>query len=617
MSNNDLRSLSELLASIGNRNPDSLAYCDRWTGYVKEGKSTEEIPQEDWDKLLHPKYFASIGRGQLSNAEKQSFKDNWNELSKSYFFRIIDKKVDYRIRLENIKEAILRIVEIIKQDKNKYTFANRTVSIFCPDILMNIASEKDVDELYTLLKPYARDRIYGEGWLDKNSSIKKYLDEELQREINYWEITEKNKKIMEIQKSFDNYIDLIKSNHNLILTGAPGTGKTYMARQIAANMIGCSVEKLGCEGYRDQFGFVQFHPSYDYTDFVEGLRPCKKTGTDNIVFERVNGVFKEFCKNAIKKAGGCNLEQAYWELCEEIKNNPDYRVRLKKGIESSQLSLSSENNIKWVNKIQQSEDTNCVSLDRLKILYKKYDTIEKIDGIKNIDKEIREIIGGCNSTYYWAILRNVVERIKPDKPFVFVIDEINRGEISKIFGELFFSIDPGYRKEKDRIPVKTQYQNLITETDPQKEPFCNGFYVPENVYIIGTMNDIDRSVENMDFAFRRRFAFEEITAEKSKQMLIGEYCEEAKKRMDSLNIEIAKTEGLGTQYQIGAAYFKKIDDVYHGNWQALWDNHIKGVLFEYLRGRPDADKILKETFGKAYFLEDSGNGSTNTEGQSS
>ena len=86
--------------------------------------------------------------------------------------------------------------------------------------------------------------------------------------------------------------------------------------------------------------------------------------------------------------------------------------------------------------------------------------------------------------------------------FVFIIDEINRGEVSKIFGELFYAIDPGYRGKKEKA-VQTQYQNLIHDG----EAFKDGFYVPENVYIIGTMNDIDRSVESIDFAFRRRFTW--------------------------------------------------------------------------------------------------------------
>ena len=180
---------------------------------------------------------------------------------------------------------------------------------------------------------------------------------------------------------------------------------------------------------------------------------------------------------------------------------------------------------------------------------------------------------------------------------VFVIDEINRGEISKIFGELFFSIDPGYRGIAGR--VKTQYQNLIEEGDA----FKDGFYVPENVYIIGTMNDIDRSVESMDFAMRRRFAWAEVTAEESMQMLNGTPDEEeAKKRMQHLNDAILKVRGLGEAYQIGAAYFTKIEK-YDGDFQKLWDFHLKGLLFEYLRGNMNAEEQLEE-LKKAYDNKD-------------
>ena len=173
-------------------------------------------------------------------------------------------------------------------------------------------------------------------------------------------------------------------------------------------------------------------------------------------------------------------------------------------------------------------------------------------------------------------------------PYVFIIDEINRGEISKSFGELFFSIDPGYRGVAGR--VKTQYQNLIEEGDA----FEDGFYVPENVYIIGTMNDIDRSVESMDFAMRRRFAWAEVTAEESMQMLSGIANEnEIKRRMLSLNKAILKIRGLGEAYQIGAAYFKKIEE-YDGDFQKLWDFHLKGLLFEYLRGNTNAEEQLNK-----------------------
>ena len=177
--------------------------------------------------------------------------------------------------------------------------------------------------------------------------------------------------------------------------------------------------------------------------------------------------------------------------------------------------------------------------------------------------------------------------------------------MSKIFGELFFSIDPGYRGKDGK--VDTQYQNLI-DIDPEtqnEDVFKNGFYVPENVYVIGTMNDIDRSVESMDFAMRRRFAFMEITAEESQSMLTLEAfrkvndvnvdkdeVDELKKRMNALNAEIISPQiGLSTDYQIGAAYFLKFalyaDHDKAQAYEALWNNHLKSVITEYLRGTGD------------------------------
>ena len=199
------------------------------------------------------------------------------------------------------------------------------------------------------------------------------------------------------------------------------------------------------------------------------------------------------------------------------------------------------------------------------------------------------------------IARKVFIEAVQKKSFVFIIDEINRGEISKIFGELFFSIDPGYRGEKGK--VSTQYQNMIEDGDA----FKDGFYVPENVYIIGTMNDIDRSVESMDFAMRRRFAWQEVTAEESYTNMIENKPEfalvkdEIKQRMFSLNKAIAEMEGLDEAYQIGAAYFRKYLDYQdkENPFDYLWNNHLKGLLFEYLRGNRRAKELL-EKLHKAY-----------------
>ncbi|WP_277044015.1 ABC transporter permease, partial [Prevotella multiformis] len=192
---------------------------------------------------------------------------------------------------------------------------------------------------------------------------------------------------------------------------------------------------------------------------------------------------------------------------------------------------------------------------------------------------------------------------------IFVIDEINRGELSKIFGELFFSIDPGYRGVKGK--VKTQYHNLWKNSvDETQKRFgdTDFFYILENVYIIGTMNDIDRSVECMDFAMRRRFAFKEVLASDRLNMIrndktLGKASDEIIKRLENLNLCILSIQGLSNAYQIGAAYFLKLknylkDDnsIAPESWESLWKNHIHGLLFEYLRGFPDAQESMNQLY---------------------
>ena len=185
------------------------------------------------------------------------------------------------------------------------------------------------------------------------------------------------------------------------------------------------------------------------------------------------------------------------------------------------------------------------------------------------------------------------EEVETDKNFVFIIDEINRGEISKIFGELFFSIDPGYRGEKGSI--STQYANLHKTDDK--------FYIPENVYIIGTMNDIDRSVDTFDFAMRRRFRFVEVTAESQLGMLdtaLGDKAEEAKKRLRSLNAAIENVQELNSHYHIGPSYFLKLKDVGF-DYKLLWSDYLKPLLEDYVRGSYEEAEIL-ETLKKAFDL---------------
>lgn len=391
------------------------------------------------------------------------------------------------------------------------------------------------------------------------------------------------------EEKMSNYINLLLNSRNIILHGAPGTGKTYLAKQIA--------ESMGAETC-----FVQFHPSYDYTDFVEGLRPVNKEGSKEIGFERKDGILKTFCKKALLSTfinTVDNFEDSWKNLCEILSNKERIDIPLiKDKTKTIKIELNSfedglrscEESPKFFNREQ---------------LYKIY-------------KGLPGVPSGGHDTYRKAIVKymkeecgledyNQGEQKVSDKNFVFIIDEINRGEMSKIFGELFFSIDPGYRGEKGN--VLTQYANMQTEPNDfdialghDNDGDYGHFFVPENVYIIGTMNDIDRNVESMDFAIRRRFAFKEITASDTQNMLDnhnwGENkpdIEAMKKRMTNLNNAISGIEGLSSAYHIGAAYFLKYDS----SFDELWNYHLKPLLQEYLRGMEGADKKLEE-LKKAY-----------------
>lgn len=377
----------------------------------------------------------------------------------------------------------------------------------------------------------------------------------------------KNIEKVVMNKNINDYLDKLRKSKNLILRGAPGTGKTYLAKEIAKELT---------DGNEDQIGFVQFHPSYDYTDFVEGLRPVSN-GDGAIEFKLQDGIFKKFCqkaKEAQKIGGQDNFDETWAKLTDAINEKQGQYFFPRSSVPAS---LNSQGNVKF--------DSPVATKEKVYLLYKGEDTNLKYETYqKTVLDHMKESYGLCDY---------VSPTIDTDKKFVFIIDEINRGEISKIFGELFFSIDPGYRGEKGS--VSTQYVNLH-ETDEK-------FYIPENVYIIGTMNDIDRSVDTFDFAMRRRFRFVEVTAESQVGMLDKElniHAEEAKTRLRNLNTSIENVQELNSHYHIGPSYFLKLKDV-DFDYELLWSDYLKPLLEDYLRGSYEEDETL-ETLKNAFDL---------------
>ncbi|MCC8020869.1 MAG: AAA family ATPase [Akkermansia sp.] len=389
------------------------------------------------------------------------------------------------------------------------------------------------------------------------------------------------------------YSDMLRASKNIIFHGAPGTGKTYLAHQIAAYIVSQGRTKdwedLTDKEKEEQVEFVQFHPSYDYTDFVEGLRPTKGKEDGSIGFERKDGIFMEFVKRAQKEDKDSR---------ETEENAREYGARetlehfLEKCKKSEQeLSLRGKGNFKILN--YDEKKIWCYNLNETlkepNVYLSKSDIEQLLASGKNFGqaKDVAEFFNRTNpsreDSYYRAICKairkenpNLTPETSQEKKYVFIIDEINRGEISKIFGELFFAIDPDYRGSARGI--QTQYANL--HSDPNEK-----FYIPENVYIIGTMNDIDKSVDSFDFAMRRRFRFIELPADENHEMLntLGDKATEARSRMKALNECIRAEEGLNAYYQIGPAYFLKLKDPGVG-FKQLWEDHLEPLLRMYIQG---------------------------------
>ena len=386
-------------------------------------------------------------------------------------------------------------------------------------------------------------------------------------------ISETVKKIEELwredMKNSENNIEVkvenaIKKHNQVIFTGAPGTGKTHTVKKKVQELIKEDKERVK---------FVQFHPSYDYTDFVEGLRPVILKTEGEPTFVRLDGTFKEFCRTIVKN----NVENS------EFSDNKDT-------LNETLAKLSEDD------KNTREDDKN---------------TLED-------DKNTREE----ENKKFLAVING-----EDEKKYYFIVDEINRADLSKVFGELMYCLEEGYRGFENRID--TQYKNLPTytigdngiATPIEFDCFKYGFFIPKNLCFIGTMNSIDRSVESFDFALRRRFHWIDIKANdimKNSLISIGkdyrgkQEIEELAKRIISMNSKISgdpgKNLGLTEDYHIGPAYFKdyfkqeknpdeeqnqnegKIDT---NKLKEIFENRIEPLLRDYTRGRDSHNLIDK------------------------
>ncbi|EAI4428006.1 McrB family protein [Campylobacter jejuni] len=355
---------------------------------------------------------------------------------------------------------------------------------------------------------------------------------------------------------------------NQILYGSPGTGKTYHTIDKALEILGENLEsrdekKAKFDEYvkNGQIVFTTFHQSYGYEEFVEGIKPHidSEENSKEIKYEIKDGIFKELCEKALENRDSIKNFNFYIDkLKEKVKiddNNPEKYFELPNTKYSIQYRNGKTFRIKFDDMSKNHKDYP-VSIDNIEKLYKT----------SNID----EIY---NSAYVRAILNYLKlqgledykeKDEKVNLPYIIIIDEINRGNVSKIFGELITLIEASKRiGEKEELKVTLPYSG-------------EKFGVPKNVYIIGTMNTADRSITSLDTALRRRFEFIEMMPDVSK---LSMDCEgiNLQELLKAINTRIEYL--LDREKTIGHAFFISVENL--ESLKKVFKNRIIPLLQEY------------------------------------
>ncbi len=457
---------------------------------------------------------------------------------------------------------------------------------------------------------------------------------------------------------YEEIVELLRNKKNIIIEGAPGVGKTYELPRIITRLCFPNLpdysesvlkEKMKWLRNNKQVEYVTFHQSMDYEEFVEGIRPhTNESGT--ISYDVESGIFKRICENAQKpiveeNSFKINDDANIWKVSlfrtgdnpirtECMKNN---HIRIGWDVLGEDLSQVDETNSDgrailnaFYDRMQIGDIVfSCYSsqsIDAIGVVtgdaewhdeYDNYKRVRKVEWlIKGINEDIYEMNGRTSMTLatvyrlknidledVFAILNKYgvgkqTEIKKNDRPYVLVIDEINRGNVSKIFGELITLIE-----SDKRIGCKAE-----TEVTLPYSKKC--FSVPDNVYIIGTMNTADRSIDSLDYAMRRRFAFVKYKPmalsldsfnvdlfEKVSKLFIDNY-DEYKENKENYDIELIPSSCLSDDVLpedvwIGQSYFIMKDDDGKDCTRLKIEYEIIPILKEYIKGGifKDAEKV--------------------------
>lgn len=500
----------------------SLIY-EKSNGVSSRGQSS--MREDNFWKFLQDQDFV----GALAELIKQPSKDHFVEYSEAW---------------EKTRQKL--------NAKGNPLLINRTLAACTSDVSSTVHGASFASVYWWLVNEGLIGALPNYDWYDANVQVMSWLHKEFATEIDSGDVSNILLSIF-IWNLCENISNPFSLKKQIIKYGAPGTGKTYSAQQNARLMFQIWESKY-CKlfsgvTYERCSEVVQFHPSYGYEDFIEGLRPTvTEKGESRLKLQ--NGVFKSFCRSAGK-----------WEIAVY-------------GIHNDGPGLA-----------------------------KRWPELTVGELMPHIGRELSDAT--------WAAMQEIEADVKVAEvvpPFFFIVDEINRAELSRVLGELMFCLE--YRGVTGAI--STQYASLNDDkTGMLKIEDRYEFFIPHNLYFVGTMNTIDRSVESFDLALRRRFRWERMTPDIAALFYHLKTADNGAKKkwsaladsLAALNQRIGNTDILGEDYEIGHAYLMNlkypttltISEVR----ESVWEDSIRPLLEEYLRGSGRADILIPE-FAEAF-----------------
>ncbi|EAH9200754.1 AAA family ATPase [Campylobacter coli] len=566
-------------------------YIKATKGIIEECKRLNIVNRDDFDTFqinsieLLKKLLFELKKGLLQEYNNKSGNGCPHACINSHYLEFVKYVNAYK---EYTSKDMVKYLKTRGGDKEfKVEIKNQKIEV--------IASVDNIIRTYSLER-FLRYSVLGK--IEEDSSYAKPLFEDILNNSNLSIIKlSENEKIYK-EQHFENE-KILSENQNLslnqILYGPPGTGKTYHTIDKALEILGENLEsrdekKAKFDEYvkNGQIVFTTFHQSYGYEEFVEGIKPMmnNEANSQEIQYEIKDGIFKDICNRALENYENSNLNTE--ELREKIKLREKVEKFLNRLLETNEPISKTKGGNFFINSFNNntieiySEDVERfdgvfkLSLSTFITLLKS--NIEFNSAVEMFKKVFDRDYADRTHTYYFnlvnkfkeyekqAVLKTEDNKISSNSlnSYIIIIDEINRGNVSKIFGELITLIEPSKRiGESEELKVTLPYSG-------------KKFGVPKNVYILGTMNTADRSITSLDTALRRRFEFVEMIPDVSK---LSDNCEgvDLQKLLEAINTRIEYL--LDREKTIGHAFFIGVENL--EDLKKVFQNKIIPLLQEY------------------------------------